>query len=260
MFARRLLWCHVSLFCLARFAVACPFCQQKDFIHGGVEVMGNGTVRSWVALDEKRLPKAVGFTFSESALEGLPMKKPDNGMDGYEYLILLPKEAAAAGIDHISVDWNPFGHIPEPIYTVPHFDFHFYFVSTAERQKITLDAESMKKCQKKPDAAFLPPDFFYAPQSEYKYMGAHWVDPKTPELNGNPFTHTFIYGTYDAKVIFIEPMVTMDVLKSKQNIDLAVPQPKKFSGKGSLYPTRYTITFDSIRKEYTVALTGFKKK
>src|SRR4051812_20501784 len=28
--------------------------------------------------------------------------------------------------DHVTIDWNPHGHHPIPIYGKPHFDFHFY--------------------------------------------------------------------------------------------------------------------------------------
>src|ERR1044072_4966536 len=38
--------------------------------------LGNGTVRSWVTLDRNGDPTAVGVTFSEAALSGLPAKEP----------------------------------------------------------------------------------------------------------------------------------------------------------------------------------------
>ena len=31
----------------------------------------------------------------------------------------------------VQFDWNPKGHEPEGVYTLPHFDFHFYTVSDA---------------------------------------------------------------------------------------------------------------------------------
>lgn len=56
-------------------------------------------------------------------------------------------------------------------------------------------------------------------------MGSHWVYEKTPELHGQPFTHTFIYGTYDGKVIFIEPMVAKSFLEQKPSVKAPIPQP-----------------------------------
>ncbi|MBA3726294.1 MAG: hypothetical protein H0W86_07530 [Armatimonadetes bacterium] len=183
-----------------------------------------------------------GLSFTETALTGLPENKPDNGMDGYEFVLMMPKQAGSTGISHVSIDWNPKGHIPPGVYDVPHFDVHFYLASTKERMKMTLDEASMKKCQKKPDAKLLPAGYIYAPQGEVKYMGAHWVDVKSPELNGSPFTHTFIYGTYDARVVFLEPMVTRAFLEGKAAVNAPIKQPETYQLAGKYFPTKYMST------------------
>ena len=36
----------------------------------------------------------------------------------------------------IELDWNPAGHEPAGVYTLPHFDYHFYKIGVAERDAI----------------------------------------------------------------------------------------------------------------------------
>lgn len=245
---------------LAAAASACPFCHQvRNYVVGDTMDMGNGTVRSWVHTDKDGKPDQIGITFTESALENLPKTKPDNGMDGYEFTLKLPKEASVLPFNHIGIDWNPFGHVPAPIYTVPHFDFHFYMMTPEERMEIDPAGEGLKLCQKKPEPSALPKDFIYAPDSEIKYMGSHWVDVNTPELHGKPFTQTFIYGSYNGKVAFIEPMVTLAYLQSKPSASFPLPQPQKQTTKGKYYPTKYHIKYLADRHEYQIVLDGFVK-
>lgn len=88
------------------------------------------------------------------------------------------------------------------MYELPHFDFHFYLMPNEERNKITADNQT--QFAKAPAAQYLPADYMQAPGGIPR-MGAHWVDKTAPELQGKPFTVTFIYGTYDGKVTFYEP-------------------------------------------------------
>jgi hypothetical protein len=46
-------------------------------------------------------------------------------------------------------------------------------------------------------------------------MGNHLIDFTAPEFNGEPFTHTYIWGAYGGSLIFFEPMVTTDFLKTR---------------------------------------------
>jgi hypothetical protein len=222
-------------------------------------VLGDGEARSWVEVDRSGKPLALGISFTETALDNLPQSKPE-GADGYEYTLSLPKEASVTAIDHVSIDWNPKGHIPPGIYDVPHFDFHFYTISPSMRSKITLDAEDMKRCQTKPDAKYMPKGYMYAPGGEYKGMGAHWVDTQTPELHGKKFTQTFVWGSYNGKIAFIEPMVAMSYLRSQPKMFVPIKQPVSFGVKGKYYPTKYSIKYDQASAEYSVTLFGFVKR
>lgn len=53
----------------------------------------------------------------------------------YEKLPTYFKEAT--GVDHISLDFNPCGHPPMNVFTVPHYDAHVYMVSPEDRTCMT---------------------------------------------------------------------------------------------------------------------------
>jgi hypothetical protein len=247
-------------FALVSAGRACPYCSQKtDTLVGDTRVLGNGMIWSWIKA-KNGVPEAIGVTFTETALSSLPTEKPKNGMDGYESTLSLPRNTKLLPYNHIAVDWNPKGHIPPGIYDVPHFDFHFYMMDTKQRLNITLHGADMKRCQTKPDISMMPAGFIYAPQSEVKYMGAHWVSVKAPELNGQKFTQSWIYGSYNGKVVFAEPMVTLEYLLTKPDFVADIPQPKKYPAHGLYYPTKYSIAYNPNRREYMVALFGMKKR
>lgn len=239
-------------------AFGCESCKLKKagLYLGETTLIGNGTVYSWVRYGPNHKPMSVGVTFTETALDGLHPEPPaGTEMPGYEYRLALPKDAPVEGFDNIGVDWNPRGHIPPGIYDVPHFDFHFYSISTAQRDKITAVGADIKRCDRPVPKQYQPDRYFLPPGTHFPKMGSHWIDATTPELSGQPFTHTLIYGSYDGKWIFIEPMVTKAFLETKPDIMLPIV-PLKSVQKHGWYPTKYVIRYNEQRKEYTVALTG----
>jgi len=75
-------------------------------------------------------------------------------------------------------------------------------------------------------------------------MGAHWVDVTSPELNPEHpalFTQTFIFGSYNGKVIFYEPMITHAFLKNTSEYERPIPQAAKFQ-KSGYYPTKMKVS------------------
>ena len=47
---------------------------------------------------------------------------------------------------HFVANWNPEGHPPQEVYTVPHFDLHFYTISNEERLSIEAPATTSETC------------------------------------------------------------------------------------------------------------------
>ena len=216
--------------------------------------LGKGTVRSWVTLDKNGDPTAIGVTFSEAALSGLPTKEP-----GTEYLLSLPSQASATAFNHIGLDWNVKGHQPAGVYDVPHFDFHFYTITPQERDQITARGDDLAKSNKQPSAEYMPAGYVLVPDSAVPRMGSHLANPLSGELHGQPFTKTFLFGSYDGRVIFYEPMITRSFLESKTNITEFINLPARYP-KSGFYPTKYSVKYDPKNKEYTVSLEGMTRR
>ncbi len=204
----------------------------------GPEVtIGNGKAYAWIRTDNSGQPAAIGITITQAALNSLPNTEP-----AYMYNLKLPLDKLLTRFEYCAVDWNPNGHEPEPIYGLPHFDFHFYFKPLEETMKIPTYPEAPEKFDNAPDADYLPPTYHNF-GGGVPMMGAHWVDVTSPELDPvNPaiFTQTFVYGTYDGEVTFIEPMITLDYLKKTTTFVRSIPQPKKYE-KNGYFPTEMRI-------------------
>jgi hypothetical protein len=98
-------------------------------------------------------------------------------------------------------------------------------------------------------------------------MGLHWLDLASKELppHNEPFTATFIIGSWDGRVIFDEPMVTRDFIASRRdapdagNSIIPVPSSKKYTPAG-FYMTGYRVSWEPQAKEYRIALTGLQAR
>ncbi|MBI2999195.1 MAG: DUF5602 domain-containing protein [Deltaproteobacteria bacterium] len=221
---------------------------------GNPETLGNGTARSFVTLDKAGKPTAIGVILSETALSGLPSAEPE-----YEYMLPLPKEAEVTGYNHIAVNWNPKGHPPPGVYTVPHFDFHFYLISPEERNKITATGDDLERAHKAPAPEFAPKGYILPPGTEVPRMGAHMVNPAAPEFQKKPFARTFIYGFYDGQMIFVEPMATKTFLESKPSVRERISVPQAYP-RSAYYPTRYVVKYDPSSKALRVSLEGLVRR
>jgi hypothetical protein len=69
------------------------------------------------------------------------------------------------------------------------------------------------------------------------------------------FTTTFIYGSYDGRLVFAEPMISKSFLETKTNVTELIKLPAKYA-RNAYYPTKYSVRYDPVTKEYTVALEG----
>lgn len=178
--------------------------------------------------------------FSGDALSGLPEQNTP-------FVLPMPANNKTQ-INHISFDYTVHGHGPEHIYDVAHFDVHFYMISEQEKNSITL---TDPKIDILPPAASIPKN--YVPGANEPKMGKHWADTTAHEFHGKEFTSTFIYGSYNGKFIFLEPMIAVNFLKTKPNVNLTVTQLESVQQTG-LYPEKYAIQWDKERKLYTISL------
>jgi hypothetical protein len=222
--------------------------DKSGTFFGPATLMAAGTARAYIILDRSGTPTDLGVALTEAALTGLPAATA-------EYAIALPSEASTTSFKHAAINWQPLGHPPPNVYTVPHFDVHFYMITPAERDGIVLgDAQLAAKMVRQPAAEFVPAGYIAGMASPQ--MGMHWGDPAAPERNGQPFTKTFIYGSYDGVFIFAEPMVTKAYLETKPAaVVTPVNLPAQFATRG-YQATSYTVAYDAVAKEYRVALAG----
>lgn len=226
-------------------------------IHVGAPVaLGNGYARVVVAADTAGQPTSVSVLLDDSALEGLP---DGNGSAHpvWEYVLPMPADAPATGYDHVGLDWNPAGHIPEGIYSLPHFDVHFYLVDQTARDRITFVGEAAASALQPPEPGLLPEGYVVAPGSEIARMGIHAVNTHSHEFHGRPFDHTFIYGYHEGRLVFVEPMVTVDHLRRRTDITMPIATPERY-GVAGYYPTRYRIGFDAVNRRHHIALLGLR--
>ncbi len=207
--------------------------------------MGNGTARAWVQVNGNGNgdPVAVGIDLSEKALENL-------GDQDAQFVLQFPPNKGGYFYKHMLVDWNPHGHPPAGIYDVPHFDFHFYWISNEERLQI--GPNGAPGFDSLPASQYVPPFYVRIPGYVVQ-MGTHWADVLAPEFNGGTFTKTFILGSWNGEFVFDEPMITMDYLLSHPDATTPVRQPSAFKRDG-WYPTEYRVMYSTNPNHYTITL------
>jgi hypothetical protein len=238
--------------------------------------MGKGEARTYVVRDQKTgNPVEVGVALTEGALQGLP-EAGHHGGNGHEhyaaYMLELPADHGTP-YRFVELDWNPKGHGGP--YTAQHFDFHFYRVPLEEHDAIDpARADYAERAAAFPAAEELPTGYVSShllmnlspAQAAVPKMGLHWVDTNSPELppRSQPFTATFIIGSWGGKVIFDEPMITRDfILAHRDSIagrtTIPVPASARYAPAG-FYMDSYQVSFDRSTGEYRVALIGLAWK
>lgn len=207
--------------------------------------VGNGVVRAYVTENRDGDPVEVGINLSAKVLDNLPDEPK-------QYVLELPKNKGNHFYTHVLFDWNPMGHEPPGIYDLPHFDIHFYIIPNEER--LAIPGLSPPDKDDAPGNDYIP-EFYMQLEGVVPQMGAHWIDVRSPELGGETFTKTFIWGSYDAEFIFWEPMITRDYLMTMPDEIIPIPQPIAYQESG-WYPTDYKISYSPTKKQYTIALVN----
>ena len=219
---------------------------------GDTVSVGDGRAWTEVTINEDGSPASVAVVFTGDALENLPA----GAAPAHEFLLPMPPGADVAPYDHATLDWNHHGHGPTGVYDLPHFDVHFYFMTPGQRDAIT-PFDSVAFNAPLP-AEQLPPLYIETPGGVPR-MGAHIIDATSPEIAGTgPFTHTFIYGKYDGRLNFLEPMVTESFLRSHPDVEAEVRQPEGY-GQAGYFPSRYAIRYAAADDTYRVELLGLSR-
>jgi hypothetical protein len=197
--------------------------------------------------------EAIGIVLSKEVLTSLPDEST-------EYTLALPAEAVVAGYTHVGLNWEPAGHAPGGVYDVPHFDVHFYNITPVQRDNInptdTVKANAVPSSDKVAADYVRPP----GPVEAVPRMGVHWIDTTAKELNGQPFTHTLIYGYWNGAMVFTEPMITLEFLASRAATDAPIKMPKVMPRSGTLWGTSYRIAHDATTGDIHITLENMVRK
>lgn len=233
--------------------------RQSDFINTfyGPEIhLGDGKVRSFISITHEGVPQEIGIEITKSLFQNLPTAYTDM------HIPLHHKATEVTAYDHLEMDWMPNGH-PPAYFQLPHFDIHFYMLPVEEQILIpapdaTNTSLASTAAYGRPSAGVLPADYTVA-SAAVPMMGRHWLDKFADVLppSSQPFTHQLIYGTFDNKVIFLEPMVTRAFLLSGTDVHKTIKQPAIFNPTATYYPTRYNIYTDETTDKVYVTLDLF---
>lgn len=167
------------------------------------------------------------------------------------FTLNLPSTTGAFPFNFVMLNWNPLGHPPTGIYDLPHFDIHFFMIPSNE--VATIPGLPVTEMDPEPALAkYIPGNYVMIP-GRVPAMGSHWEDTTAAEYNRALFTETFLFGSYQSKVIFYEPMITVDYFLSDPNLTKPVPQPSAVQVDG-YYPQEYKIVRNPKTKEYMVIL------
>lgn len=239
--------------------------------YGAPSALGSGTVRTYLIADKSGKPAELGVAISDGAMATVPDLSDKPPMEAFLTRDLQFPQGAPAPFKLMGFFWRPLGHPPVHIYTVPHFEFHFYMIDAATRNAILPAADDQpsemgafisgpfaERASRKPAAAALPATYVYSPGSAVPMMGGHWTDEQSHEFHGQPFDHTLVYGTWDGKVIFMQPMITRAFLLSKPQATYEIPATKVAAP--GWYPSAYTVQYNAAAKEYRVGLVGFAER
>ena len=257
--------------------------EPSNTLFGREVSVGNGTARTFIVVGPRGGPTAVGVALDEAAFTGLAPRMNtssrcyDKNHDGrhahgeclgdYQSTLAMPDGADRLELPlrWATVNWNPEGHLPPApaVWSEPHFDFHFFMTEPAVIEGIRsgpcaefIHCEDSAKAGKPLPAEHLP-DGYIDVGAAVAAMGNHLVDSRDPELANASlgFSSTFIYGAYEGRLIFLEPMVSRAYLQSRPQQCRPIRTPSAYASAG-YYPTSYCVRHDRATRTYRVTLEG----
>jgi hypothetical protein len=231
-------------------------CSRHQIVQGECRPLNGADVCGWAETSGSTL-MAFGATIPVASAENAPAEAPMVWPPVEAATIPLPDVVkSATGFDNLKVYWEPHGHPPAP-YLVPHFDFHFYSIASAEVSAIDC-ADSTKPGQL--PAGYEMPDM-NIPQIGNLIglcvpgMGMHSL-PGTELTASTPFEKTMVVGYYHGQSIFVEPMISRATLLGRRGFSIEVPQvPGRPAGVR--YPLKFRADYDSTAQAYKFVFSDF---
>ena len=203
----------------------------------------------------------VGLTVPIASIENAPTPVTMDWPPKSDAVLDVPEAARKeSGFNHFTMYWEAGGHPPGP-YLTPHFDFHFYTITSAER--MTIDCKDSSKPTALPTGYELPD--VPLPPDMAKMMGVPaLIGLCVPTMGMHSMlgtelasTGTFrggmVIGFIKGRPIFIEPMLSKGMLMEKKSFDLDIPT---VPGIGA-HPTKFHAEWDAAKQSYRFAFSAF---
>jgi len=170
---------------------------------------------------------------------------------------------------YITFDVQHKGHMPPGVYTVPHIDFHFFLTPLAEVKKAFgpvpgvcsgLTKEAMYNANKPLPKACFPKGRWRNVNAVAPMQGNHLANMDSPENNHQSFTNTYIWGMFNGRLTYMEPMITLkylEGLKPGAKECKTTSLPTEFP-EANYYPAQYCTIKDAKTGAISVELIDFK--
>ncbi len=225
-----------------------------SMVQGDAKTFGTGQMSTWAKLDSAGGVLEAGANIPFSVISTMPMA--GTGPAGAIATLKYPAAVVAKTFfNTLVVQSNMMGH-PGAYYSTPHFDFHFYQVPEATIRSYTAlggDALSQSPTVSLPAGYVMESNF--VPE-----MGTHAITKEDmAAMDGTRiFIKTMIQGYFAGKPIFVEPMVTQELMLSKESFTLPVPRPDHFGlAAPTLYPTKFQANYDAAADAYIFTYSNF---
>ena len=221
---------------------------QEQVVQGECRPVYGADVCAWDRMAGNELI-AFGITVPMRVVDSAPADAPMVWPPVAAAAIPLSPTAKAAGFDNVTLYWEAHGHPPAP-YMVPHFDFHFNTVTSADLGAI--DCTDVTKPAQLPETYELTdidiPGLGTLVGICVPQMGMHAL-PGAEVRATMPFEKTMIVGYYGGRPIFVEPMITRGALLGRASFPLAIPQVP--NGQPNVrYPAQFLAEYDSTAQAY----------
>ena len=237
--------------------VVLPAYAPAGAIAGDVKQAMNSTLATWVTLDTAGKVKDVNWNLPLTAvtsLDGAPF-------DARVWMNFPPEAARDTALTGFAYDWLSFGHFPNGIYDVGHWEFHMVVQDFADVQAIDCQDPTL------PAAEIVPSTYYVLPPPDncFPGMGIHSIHLGAPEFQKERFTYSNMLVYYrtgklkdvGTKLASMEPKVTTSFLKERKSFTIALPElPPGSIGRATLVPTTLVASYDSANDAFIFTAGG----
>jgi hypothetical protein len=232
---------------------------------GNEVTLFGGTMSSYAKLNGSGKVTEAGMIFPLIINDNAPKTMNMTASHGYtvDAVLEFPEVVRQQTyLNHLGLFWNPMGHEPEARYANLHWDFHFF--SLTPQDAAAIDCKNLQtETPSQLAPGWTPTTNPSGPVEQFciPVMGFHSLPASEFTAPGvfqkGLFDKVMINGFYESKPIFIEPMLTKAFLETHQNFTLPVPQPAL--GVKTLYPTKFSATYNKAANAYKFVFSGFKQ-